>query len=88
MVENVNLKVADIMNGRLTSSFSRNTLEITHKELKRLKEGTFQQKLTKVEQTKKLMKKWNNYHKAEKEKIVKEESLIVKDVHNTTNASN
>ena len=63
MVENMNFKAADIMNGRMLETFSRKTIDITHKELKNLKEGTFQQKLFKTEHTRKLMKKTYNHLK-------------------------
>ena len=37
MIDNMNSKAADIMYGRMGSTFSRNTVDVTHKDLKKLK---------------------------------------------------
>ena len=37
MKENMNTKVSDIMNGRMSSTYIRNTIDICHKDFKNLK---------------------------------------------------
>lgn len=41
-------KASDIMNGLLTSSFTRNTTELFYSDLKKIKETTCQQRMIKL----------------------------------------